>query len=110
MVDVLERLLQLSVLVAFTSGVLLAWQASWLQRCYLDWRRKRLQVKLAATQKKLDLACDSVWPLHLICGAPAPASLPSYFLPTVLGSSQSHLLKMDIENWARKKNQNKDVA
>ncbi|XP_047637198.1 mitoregulin [Phacochoerus africanus] len=56
MADVSERTLQLSVLVAFASGVLLGWQANRLRRRYLDWRKKRLQDKLAATQKKLDLA------------------------------------------------------
>ncbi|ELR59324.1 Putative uncharacterized protein encoded by NCRNA00116 [Bos mutus] len=56
MADVSERTLQLSVLVAFASGVLVGWQANRLRRRYLDWRKKRLQDKLAATQKKLDLA------------------------------------------------------
>uniref|UniRef100_A0A2K6TTW4 Mitoregulin n=1 Tax=Saimiri boliviensis boliviensis TaxID=39432 RepID=A0A2K6TTW4_SAIBB len=56
MADVSERTLQLSVLVAFASGVLLGWQANRLRRRYLDWRKRRLQDKLAATQKKLDLA------------------------------------------------------
>ncbi|XP_058284074.1 LOW QUALITY PROTEIN: mitoregulin [Hylobates moloch] len=56
MADVSERTLQLSVLVAFASGILLGWQANRLRRRYLDWRKRRLQDKLAATQKKLDLA------------------------------------------------------
>ncbi|XP_025210149.1 LOW QUALITY PROTEIN: small integral membrane protein 37 [Theropithecus gelada] len=56
MAEVSERTLQLSVLVAFASGVLLGWQANRLRRRYLDWRKRRLQDKLAATQKKLDLA------------------------------------------------------
>ncbi|XP_069351073.1 mitoregulin [Eulemur rufifrons] len=56
MVDVTERTLQLSVLVAFASGVLVGWQANRLRRRYLDWRKRRLQDKLSATQKKLDLA------------------------------------------------------
>ncbi|XP_033617374.1 LOW QUALITY PROTEIN: mitoregulin [Fukomys damarensis] len=56
MADVSERTLQVSVLVAFASGVLLGWQANRLRRRYLDWRKRRLQDKLATTQKKLDLA------------------------------------------------------
>ncbi|KAL0620151.1 Mitoregulin [Plecturocebus cupreus] len=56
MADVSERTLQLSVLVAFASGVLLGWQANRLRRRYLDWRKQRRQDKRAATQKKLDLA------------------------------------------------------
>ncbi|EFB14662.1 hypothetical protein PANDA_016801, partial [Ailuropoda melanoleuca] len=56
MADVSERTLQLSVLVAFASGVLVGWQANRLRRRYLDWRKRRLQDKLATTQKKLDLA------------------------------------------------------
>ncbi|XP_032508156.1 LOW QUALITY PROTEIN: mitoregulin [Phocoena sinus] len=56
MANVSERTLQLSVLVAFASGVLVGWQANRLRRRYLDWKKKRLQDKLAATQKKLDLA------------------------------------------------------
>ncbi|XP_027630805.1 LOW QUALITY PROTEIN: mitoregulin [Tupaia chinensis] len=56
MADVSERTLQVSVLVAFASGVLVGWQANRLRRRYLDWRKKRLQDKLAVTQKKLDLA------------------------------------------------------
>lgn len=51
-----ERTLQVSVLVAFASGVVLGWQANRLRRRYLDWRKRRLQDKLATTQKKLDLA------------------------------------------------------
>lgn len=54
--DVSERTLQVSVLVAFASGVVLGWQANRLRRRYLDWRKRRLQDKLATTQKKLDLA------------------------------------------------------
>ncbi|XP_023573135.1 LOW QUALITY PROTEIN: uncharacterized protein encoded by LINC00116-like [Octodon degus] len=54
--DVSERTLQVSVLVAFASGVLVGWQANRLRRRYLDWRKRRLQDKLATTQKKLDLA------------------------------------------------------
>ncbi|KAH0503340.1 Mitotic checkpoint serine/threonine-protein kinase BUB1 [Microtus ochrogaster] len=56
MADVSERTLQVSVLVAFASGVVLGWQANRLRRRYLDWRKRRLQDKLATTQKKLDLA------------------------------------------------------
>nr|XP_023475489.1 LOW QUALITY PROTEIN: uncharacterized protein encoded by LINC00116-like [Equus caballus] len=55
MADVSERTLQLSVLLAFASGVLVGWQANRLRRRYLDWRKRRLQDKLAVTQKKLDL-------------------------------------------------------
>ncbi|KAI5929393.1 Mitoregulin [Manis javanica] len=56
MPDVSERTLQVSVLLAFASGVLVGWQANRLRRRYLDWRKRRLQDKLAMTQKKLDLA------------------------------------------------------
>ncbi|XP_036291961.1 mitoregulin [Pipistrellus kuhlii] len=56
MADVSERKLQLSVLLAFASGVLVGWQANRLRRRYLDWRKRRLQDQLAVTQKKLDLA------------------------------------------------------
>ncbi|XP_077891593.1 mitoregulin-like [Ictidomys tridecemlineatus] len=56
MADVSERTLQVSVLVAFASGVLLSWEANRLRRHNLDWRKQRLQDKLATTQKKLDLA------------------------------------------------------
>ncbi|XP_073907114.1 mitoregulin [Castor canadensis] len=56
MADVSERTLQVSVLVAFASGVLVGWQANRLRRRYLDWRKRRLQDKLSTTQKKLDLA------------------------------------------------------
>lgn len=56
MADVSERKLQLSVLLAFVSGVLVGWQANRLRRRYLDWRKRRLQDQLAVTQKKLDLA------------------------------------------------------
>ncbi|XP_077891637.1 mitoregulin-like [Ictidomys tridecemlineatus] len=56
MADVLERTLQVSMLVAFASGVLLGWQANRLRRRNLDWRKQRLQDKLTTTQKKLDLA------------------------------------------------------
>ncbi|XP_070284630.1 mitoregulin-like [Myotis yumanensis] len=56
MADVSERQLQLAVLLAFASGVLVGWQANRLRRRYLDWRKRRLQDQLAAAQKKLDLA------------------------------------------------------
>ncbi|XP_036158127.1 mitoregulin-like [Myotis myotis] len=56
MADVSERKLQLAVLLAFASGVLVGWQANRLRRRYLDWRKRRLQDQLAAAQKKLDLA------------------------------------------------------
>lgn len=82
MADVSERTLQLSVLVAFASGVLLGWQANRLRRRYLDWRKKRLQDKLAATQKKLDLAWDSriVDPRRPPRGHLEAASLPRWGL------------------------------
>ncbi|XP_061482449.1 mitoregulin [Rhineura floridana] len=51
-----ERSVQLAVLLAFASGVLVGWQANRVRRRYLDWRKKRLQDQLTATQKKLDLA------------------------------------------------------
>ncbi|XP_053239465.1 mitoregulin [Podarcis muralis] len=51
-----ERSVKLAVLLAFASGVLVGWQANRARRRYLDWRKKRLQDQLAATQKKLDLA------------------------------------------------------
>ncbi|ELK15212.1 Nephrocystin-1 [Pteropus alecto] len=47
MADVSERKLQLSMLLAFASGVLVGWQANRLRRRYLDWRKRRLQDKLA---------------------------------------------------------------
>lgn len=56
MADISERKLQLSVLLAFASGVLVGWQANRLRRRYLDWRKRRLQDQLAVMQKKLDLA------------------------------------------------------
>ncbi|KAK1332766.1 hypothetical protein QTO34_006296 [Cnephaeus nilssonii] len=56
MADVSERKLQLSVLLAFASGVFVGWQANRLRRRYLDWRKRRLQDQLAVAQKKLDLA------------------------------------------------------
>ncbi|XP_077648056.1 mitoregulin-like isoform X2 [Urocitellus parryii] len=56
MADMSERTLQVSVLVAFASGVLVGCQANRLRRRNLDWRKQRLQDKLAKTQKKLDLA------------------------------------------------------
>ncbi|XP_053169684.1 mitoregulin [Hemicordylus capensis] len=51
-----ERSVQLAVLLAFASGVLVGWQANRVRRRYLDWRKRRLQDQLLATQKKLDLA------------------------------------------------------
>ncbi|XP_066467954.1 mitoregulin [Tiliqua scincoides] len=51
-----ERSVQLAVLLAFASGVLVGWQANRARRRYLDWRKRRLQDQLSATQKKLDLA------------------------------------------------------
>ncbi|XP_039768284.1 mitoregulin [Ornithorhynchus anatinus] len=54
--DISERTLQLAVLLSFASGVLVGWQANRLRRRYLDWRKRRLQDKLAVMQKKLDLS------------------------------------------------------
>ncbi|XP_077192080.1 mitoregulin [Paroedura picta] len=51
-----ERPVQLAVLLAFASGVLVGWQANRMRRRYLDWRKRRLQDQLSATQKKLDLS------------------------------------------------------
>ncbi|XP_042335575.1 mitoregulin [Sceloporus undulatus] len=51
-----ERSVKVAVLLAFASGVLVGWQANRIRRRYLDWRKRRLQDQLAATQKKLDLA------------------------------------------------------
>ncbi|XP_048355512.1 mitoregulin [Sphaerodactylus townsendi] len=51
-----ERSVQFAVLLAFASGVLVGWQANRVRRRYLDWRKRRLQDQLSATQKKLDLA------------------------------------------------------
>ncbi|XP_069468281.1 mitoregulin-like [Ambystoma mexicanum] len=36
----------LAVVLAFTSGVLVGWQANCQRRRFLDWRRKRLHAKL----------------------------------------------------------------
>lgn len=80
MADVSERTLQVSVLVAFASGVVLGWQANRLRRRYLDWRKRRLQDKLATTQKKLDLA----WAPAAAQALPGPHS-PS---PTRPGSGE----------------------
>ncbi|XP_059576301.1 mitoregulin [Alligator mississippiensis] len=51
-----ERPVQLALMLAFASGVLVGWQASRARRRFLDWRKRRLQAQLVATQKKLDLA------------------------------------------------------
>ncbi|XP_062981613.1 mitoregulin [Elgaria multicarinata webbii] len=51
-----ERAVTVAVLLAFASGVLVGWQANRVRRRYLDWRKRRLQDQLAATQKKLDLS------------------------------------------------------
>ncbi|XP_072407638.1 mitoregulin [Chiloscyllium punctatum] len=56
MAEVSERTLQLAVVLSFTSGVIIGWQANILRRRFLDWRKRRLQSKLVETQKKLDLA------------------------------------------------------
>ncbi|MFT7805566.1 hypothetical protein Z043-101934 [Arapaima gigas] len=54
--EVSERTLQVAILISFASGFLVGWQANRMRRKFLDWRKKRLQEKLAETQKKLDLA------------------------------------------------------
>ncbi|XP_060104320.1 mitoregulin [Heteronotia binoei] len=51
-----ERSVQFALLLAFASGVLVGWQANRMRRRYLDWRKRRLQDQLSATQKKLDLS------------------------------------------------------
>lgn len=51
-----ERKLQVCVLLAFASGVLVSWQANRLRRRYLNWRKQKQQEKLAAMLKELDLA------------------------------------------------------
>uniref|UniRef100_V9LKK8 Nephrocystin-1-like protein n=1 Tax=Callorhinchus milii TaxID=7868 RepID=V9LKK8_CALMI len=56
MAEVSERTLQVAILVSFTSGVLVGWEANRLRRKFLAWRRRRLRARLADTQKKLDLA------------------------------------------------------
>lgn len=56
MADVSERTLQVAIAISFATGFLAGWQANRMRRKFLDWRKKRLQDKLAETQKKLDLA------------------------------------------------------
>ncbi|XP_043913205.1 mitoregulin [Protopterus annectens] len=56
MADFSDRAVQVALLLSFASGVLVGWQANRVRRRFLDWRKKRLQDKLAETQKKLDLA------------------------------------------------------
>ncbi|XP_062864153.1 mitoregulin-like [Trichomycterus rosablanca] len=56
MADVSERTVHVAILVSFAAGFLAGWQANRARRRFLDWRKKRLQDKLAETQKKLDLA------------------------------------------------------
>ncbi|XP_067841189.1 mitoregulin-like [Heptranchias perlo] len=56
MAEVSERTLQFAVVLSFTSGVIVGWQANRLRRRFLDWRKRRLQSKLVETQKKLDVA------------------------------------------------------
>uniref|UniRef100_A0A452H463 Uncharacterized protein n=1 Tax=Gopherus agassizii TaxID=38772 RepID=A0A452H463_9SAUR len=51
-----ERPVQLALVLAFASGVLVGWQAQRLRRRFLAWRKRRLQGLLEATQKKLDVA------------------------------------------------------
>ncbi|OCT79821.1 mitoregulin-like [Xenopus laevis] len=54
--DVSERTLQVAMLLSFASGLLVGWQANRIRRKYLDWKKKRLQDKLADTQKRIDLS------------------------------------------------------
>lgn len=56
MADVSERTLQVALVVSFAAGFIAGWQANRMRRRFLDWRKKRLQDKLAETQKKLDLS------------------------------------------------------
>lgn len=56
MADVSERTLQVAIAISFATGFLAGWQGNRMRRKFLDWRKKRLQDKLAETQKKLDLA------------------------------------------------------
>ncbi|KAA0711077.1 hypothetical protein E1301_Tti002815 [Triplophysa tibetana] len=56
MADVSDRTLQVTILVSFAAGFVAGWQANRMRRRFLDWRKKRLQNKLAETQKKLDLS------------------------------------------------------
>ncbi|XP_051579571.1 mitoregulin-like [Xyrauchen texanus] len=56
MADVSERTLQVAILASFAVGFVAGWQANRMRRRFLDWRKKRLQDKLAETQKKLDLS------------------------------------------------------
>lgn len=58
MADISERTLQVAIVVSFAAGFVAGWQANRMRRKFLDWRKKRLQDKLAETQKKLDLS----WP------------------------------------------------
>ncbi|XP_063775857.1 mitoregulin [Pseudophryne corroboree] len=56
MVEVSERSLYLTLLLTFSAGVLVGWQANRQRRKYLDWKKRRLHTKLLETQKKLDLS------------------------------------------------------
>ncbi|KAK7142469.1 hypothetical protein R3I94_011970 [Phoxinus phoxinus] len=56
MAEVSERSLQVAIVVSFAAGFVAGWQANRMRRKFLDWRKKRLQAKLAETQKKLDLS------------------------------------------------------
>ncbi|XP_052437335.1 mitoregulin [Carassius gibelio] len=56
MAEVSERTLQVAIVVSFAAGFIAGWQANRMRRRFLDWRKKRLQDKLAETQKKLDLS------------------------------------------------------
>lgn len=56
MADLSERTLQVAIVVSFAAGFVAGWQANRMRRKFLDWRKKRLQDKLAETQKKLDLS------------------------------------------------------
>ncbi|CAI9601133.1 unnamed protein product [Staurois parvus] len=56
MIEVSERSFCAALLLSFTAGVLVGWQANRQRRRYLDWKKKRLHDKLVETQKKLDLS------------------------------------------------------
>ncbi|XP_042599043.1 mitoregulin-like [Cyprinus carpio] len=52
MADVSERTLQVAIVVSFAAGFIAGWQANRMRRRFLDWRKKRLQDKLAETPQK----------------------------------------------------------
>uniref|UniRef100_A0A8C4J3J7 Mitoregulin n=1 Tax=Dromaius novaehollandiae TaxID=8790 RepID=A0A8C4J3J7_DRONO len=50
------RSVRLALLAAFAAGVLVGWQAGRARRRFLQWRKRRLQQRLAAAQEQLELA------------------------------------------------------